>query len=64
MSVTYQSYHIHQWIENNRNQFHPPVCNKLMYKDGQMKVMFVGGPNQRADYHIEEGEEIFFYGTW
>ena len=22
-----------------------------------MKVMFIGGPNQRKDYHIEEGEE-------
>ncbi|XP_030045364.1 3-hydroxyanthranilate 3,4-dioxygenase-like [Microcaecilia unicolor] len=22
--------------------------------------MFVGGPNQRKDYHIEEGEELFF----
>lgn len=25
---------------------------------GQLKVMFVGGPNQRKDYHIEEGEEV------
>lgn len=24
--------------------------------DGELKVMFVGGPNQRKDYHIEEGE--------
>jgi len=25
-----------------------------------LKVFFVGGPNQRKDYHLEEGEELFF----
>lgn len=24
----------------------------------QLNVMFVGGPNERKDYHIEEGEEV------
>jgi len=28
------------------------------YGAGQLKVMFVGGPNSRKDYHIEEGEEV------
>ncbi len=28
------------------------------YGVGQLKIMFVGGPNQRKDYHIEEGEEV------
>lgn len=31
-----------------------------MYNEGQLKVMFVGGGNVRKDYHIEQGEEIFY----
>jgi len=48
-----------KWLEDAKSQLEPPVCNKLIYKD-QLKVMVVGGPNQRQDYHIEEGEELFF----
>lgn len=54
------SIHIPSWLEENEDQFLPPVCNKLMYSDGQMKLFFVGGPNQRHDYHIEDGEELFY----
>ncbi|KAM8945430.1 3-hydroxyanthranilate 3,4-dioxygenase [Pelodytes ibericus] len=50
---------INKWIENNKAYFLPPVCNKLMH-NGQLTVMFVGGPNQRKDYHIQEGEELFY----
>uniref|UniRef100_A0A8C6WS43 3-hydroxyanthranilate 3,4-dioxygenase n=1 Tax=Neogobius melanostomus TaxID=47308 RepID=A0A8C6WS43_9GOBI len=48
-----------QWIEENKHAFNPPVCNKLMHFR-QLNIMFVGGPNTRKDYHIEEGEELFF----
>ncbi|XP_027479046.2 3-hydroxyanthranilate 3,4-dioxygenase isoform X2 [Zalophus californianus] len=47
------------WLEENRASFLPPVCNKLLHQE-QLKVMFVGGPNVRKDYHIEEGEEVFY----
>lgn len=47
---------IHTWIEQHKSSFLPPVCNKLMHGAGQLKVMFVGGPNIRGDFHIEEGE--------
>ena len=47
------------WLEENKNSFAPPVCNKLMHNE-QLIIMFVGGPNQREDYHIEEGEELFY----
>lgn len=47
------------WLDENKNSFSPPVCNKLMHNE-QLIIMFVGGPNQREDYHIEEGEELFY----
>ncbi|XP_069464571.1 3-hydroxyanthranilate 3,4-dioxygenase isoform X2 [Ambystoma mexicanum] len=50
---------VRKWVEENKTFFLPPVCNKLMHSK-QLKVMFVGGPNERSDYHIEEGEEVFF----
>ncbi|XP_025059001.1 3-hydroxyanthranilate 3,4-dioxygenase isoform X3 [Alligator sinensis] len=49
---------VRKWIEENKADFLPPVCNKLMHRY-QLNVMFVGGPNQRKDYHIEGGEEMF-----
>uniref|UniRef100_UPI00358EB91E 3-hydroxyanthranilate 3,4-dioxygenase n=1 Tax=Myxine glutinosa TaxID=7769 RepID=UPI00358EB91E len=50
---------VERWIAENECCFVPPVCNRLMYSE-QLQVMFVGGPNQRKDYHIEEGEELFY----
>jgi len=47
------------WLEDAKPALLPPVCNKLIY-GGQLKVMVVGGPNGRSDYHIEAGEELFF----
>lgn len=34
------------------------------YGAGQLKVMFVGGPNIRKDYHLDEGEEVYIYGCF
>lgn len=34
-----------------------PICSDVRHNN-QLKVFFVGGPNQRKDYHIEEGEEV------
>ena len=49
---------IEKWVEANRNSFQPPICNKLMYKE-DLSIMFVGGPNTRTDFHLEEGSELF-----
>lgn len=34
------------------------VCYRFFY---QLNIMYVGGPNVRKDYHIEEGEEVRRY---
>ena len=47
------------WIEEHRSLLKPPVGNKMIWQDSEFMVMAVGGPNQRKDFHVEEGEEFF-----
>lgn len=48
-----------QWIDEHRHLLKPPVGNKCVY-DEDFIVMVVGGPNQRTDYHYDEGPEFFY----
>lgn len=49
-----------QWIEDNKENLKPPVCNKQLYEMGDFILMVVGGPNTRKDYHDDAGEEFFY----
>ncbi|MBI1216112.1 MAG: 3-hydroxyanthranilate 3,4-dioxygenase [Alphaproteobacteria bacterium] len=49
-----------KWIDENRDQLKPPVCNKLVYEDSDFIIMVIGGPNTRKDYHDDPGEEFFY----
>jgi len=53
-------YNLHAWIEENRHLLKPPVGNKMVWKDSEIMVMIVGGPNRRKDYHVDPGEEFFY----
>lgn len=48
------------WVEEHRDLLKPPVGNKMVWQDSEFLVMVVGGPNQRKDFHIEDGEEFFY----
>lgn len=49
-----------RWIDAHREFLKPPVGNKMVWQDAEFMVMVVGGPNQRKDFHVEDGEEWFF----
>lgn len=52
---------VQKWINDNQHLLkRPPVNNELIFKDADMMVMMVGGPNERLDYHCNPVEELFY----
>ncbi|HEY5611731.1 MAG TPA: 3-hydroxyanthranilate 3,4-dioxygenase [Thermoanaerobaculia bacterium] len=49
-----------KWIDEHRHLLKPPVCNKKVFDSDEFIVMVVGGPNNRKDYHVDEGPEFFY----
>ncbi|TKI55467.1 3-hydroxyanthranilate 3,4-dioxygenase [Brevibacillus antibioticus] len=52
--------HLWKFIEDHIDQLKPPVNNKVIWKDAELMVMVVGGPNKRRDFHIDPSEEVFY----
>ena len=52
-------FNLHAWVDENRHLLKPPVGNKCIH-NGDFIVMAVGGPNERTDFHLDEGPEWFY----
>ena len=53
-------FNLRRFIADKRDLLRPPVGNARIFEDGDFIVMVVGGPNDRRDYHIDPGEELFY----
>lgn len=47
-----QSFNFQKWIDENQHYYNHPVGNQKVFKEADMMVTFVRGPNVRADYRI------------
>lgn len=54
------AFNFQDWIDRHRDLLKPPVGNQQVFEDSGFIIMVVGGPNERDDYHIDEGEEFFY----
>lgn len=56
------AFNLKQWIDEHRHLLKPPVGNEQLWKEEHPEfiVMIVGGPNSRKDFHVDEGEELFY----
>ncbi len=55
-----KAFDFQRWIDEHREELKPPVCNQQVFTDNDFIVMVVGGPNERDDYHLDEGPELFY----
>ena len=51
---------LQHFVDANKSRLVPPVSNCMLFSGNHLKVMIVGGPNQRDDFHVERGEEFFY----
>lgn len=54
------AFNLQDWIDRHREFLRPPVCNRQVFKESDFIIMVVGGPNSRADYHDDPGDELFY----
>src|SRR3954469_24242442 len=56
------AFNLREWIDEHRQMLKPPVGNEQLWKEEHPEfiVMVVGGPNSRKDFHVDEGEELFY----
>ena len=54
------AFNFNKWIDEHQHLLQPPVGNQQIWKDADLMVTVVGGPNKRTDFHDDPVEEFFY----
>src|SRR5215475_11517916 len=60
MAEPLTAFNLKRWIDEHRQSLKPPVGAEMIWKDSQFRVLIIGGPNARRDFHIDPGDEFFY----
>ena len=60
MAELLRSFNLNQWIDQHRDLLKPPVGAELIWKDSELMVLIIGGPNARRDFHVDPADEFFY----
>ena len=60
MPGTLSPFSLRGWIDGHRELLKPPVGAERIWKDSQLLIMIIGGPNARRDFHIDPSDEFFY----
>ncbi len=52
-----KNFNLHQWIEENRQDW---GRRRTIWEDSDFIAFVTRGPNNRSDFHINPGDEIFY----
>jgi 3-hydroxyanthranilate 3,4-dioxygenase len=55
-----RAFDLSRWIDEHQHLLKPPVGNQQIWKDADLMVTVVGGPNHRTDFHDDPVEEFFY----
>jgi 3-hydroxyanthranilate 3,4-dioxygenase len=60
MADSLTAFNLKRWIDEHRHLLKPPVGAEMIWKQSQFRVLIIGGPNARRDFHINPGDEFFY----
>jgi 3-hydroxyanthranilate 3,4-dioxygenase len=60
MAESLTAFNLKRWIDEHRHLLKPPVGAEMIWKESQFRVLIIGGPNARRDFHINPGDEFFY----
>jgi len=59
MAETLKAFNLKRWIDEHRALLKPPMNAEMIWNNSEFRILVIGGPNARRDFHINPSDEFF-----